>query len=108
MSTEGPKYRAIMAVLKEQMEIGQLRPGDRLPTVRALAEHWRVGHATATRALRELCREGYAHVVGNATCVRDRGQATVTMTRVNWGGRKRSGEPAMRTASAMLRRIRSL
>lgn len=76
---EGPKYRLVMDRLKERIANGELRPGDRMPTVRALADAYVVSHATATKAAREMCREGYAYVVGNATFIRDRGQAEVTI-----------------------------
>lgn len=85
---ESPKYRGIMAHLKERMAMGQLNPGDRLPTVRALSDRWSVSHATATKVLRELCREGYARVEGNGTYVRDR-NVEVTVERVRWGARHR-------------------
>lgn len=87
--SEPPKYRQIVTVLKDHIGLGILKPGDRLPTVREIVEKWDVSHATATRAARELCREGYAHVVGNATYVRDRGQ-DLTVKRVLWGSRGRA------------------
>jgi GntR family transcriptional regulator len=86
---EPPKYRQIMTMIKSQISTGALGPGDRLPTVRELAETWNVSHATATKAQRELCREGYAHVVGNATYVRDRGP-DLTVKRLLWGSRSRA------------------
>lgn len=86
---EAPKYRQIVTLIKSQISTRVLNPGDRLPTVREIADTWRVSHATATKAHRELCREGYAHVVGNATLVRDRGQADLTVRQIMWGGRGR-------------------
>lgn len=86
---EGPRYRLIMDRYKEKIFTGELKAGDRMPTVRALAETWKVSHATATKALREMCREGYAYVQGNATYVRDRGQAEVTVRIPIHGGRRR-------------------
>lgn len=86
---EPPKYRQIMTLIKDQIGTGVLAPGDRLPTVRELADTWRVSHATATKAQRELCREGYAHVVGNATYIRDRGVRDLTLKRILWGSRTR-------------------
>lgn len=85
---EPPKYRQIVTLFKGQISTGVLRPGDRLPTVREIVDQWGVSHATATRAARELCREGYAHVVGNATYVRNRG-ADLTVKRILWGSRNR-------------------
>lgn len=86
---EAPKYRQIVTLFKSQIGTGVLKPGDRLPTVREIADHWSVSHATATKAARELCREGYAHVVGNATYIRDRGQ-DLTVKRILWGSRGRN------------------
>lgn len=92
---DGPRYRLIMDRYKEKIFTGELKAGDRMPTVRALAETWKVSHATATKALRELCREGYAYVRGNATYVRERGQAEVTIRIPIHGGlrRKKAGLP---------------
>lgn len=86
---EPPKYRQIMALIKDKIGTGVLNPGDRLPTVREIADTWHVSHATATKAARELCREGYTHIVGNATYVRDRG-AELTLKRILWGSRSRA------------------
>lgn len=91
MFESGPKYRVIIGDYIRMIESGELRPGERLPTVRALAEMRRVSHATATKALRELCRAGFAYVEGNGTYVRDRSHVELTVTRLNFGGRKRSG-----------------
>lgn len=88
--SEPAKYRAIMHVYKGRVDTGELRPGDRLPTVREVAEQWKISHATATKVMRELCREGYAYVDGNATYVRDRGQAELTVMQLRWGGRSRA------------------
>lgn len=89
-AAEPPKYRQIMTLIKSQISTGVLSPGDRLPTVREIAERWHVGHATATKAHRELCREGYAHIVGNATYVRDRRTQDVVLKRILWGSRGRA------------------
>lgn len=97
-ATEPPKYRQIMTLIKSQMSTGVLSPGDRLPTVREIADRWHVSHATATKAHRELCREGYAHIVGNATYVRDRRNHDLIVKRILWGARGRrslDGEDAL-------------
>lgn len=111
-TAEPPKYRQIMVLIKSHIEDGILNPGDRLPTVREIAEKWNVSHATATKAARELCREGYTHIVGNATFVRDRGEADLVVKRILWGARSRPslgadalgygefGGPAMKPGSA--------
>lgn len=87
---EGPVYRQVMDRLKEQIQTGQLKPGDRMPTVRSIATTWKISHATATKVLREMCRDGWAHVQGNGTYVLERGQAEVTIRMPIFGGRRRS------------------
>lgn len=84
----GAKYRSVAHDLQGQIERGELQPGDRLPSIRQLATTRRLSHATATKVMRELCRLGYAYVSGNATYVKDRGQAELTMTRPVWGARR--------------------
>lgn len=86
---DGPKYRLVMDRIKEDMATGKLRAGDRMPTVRKIRDTHKIGHATAAKVLAELCREGYAYVDGNATYVKDRDQAEVTLYTVIQGGRKR-------------------
>jgi GntR family transcriptional regulator len=88
---DGPRYRAIMDAIKERILTGDLAPDEQLGPVRELATTWGIGHATATRVMRELCREGYAYVKGNRTLVRDRGQAEVTL-RIPVTGRRRRSE----------------
>ena len=83
-----PRYRVIIDNIKERITIGTLMPGDRLATVREIATTWNVSHATATKAMRELCRDGYAYVHGNATYVRDRGHGQIVMRVPMRGGRR--------------------
>ncbi|MEU4841260.1 GntR family transcriptional regulator, partial [Nocardia testacea] len=44
-----PPYRAIAAQLRTRIEKGELRPGDRMPSVRQIARRWGVAVATATK-----------------------------------------------------------
>lgn len=53
-----PPYQRIASALRRRIEAGELRPGDRLPSARALAAEWRVALATASRAVAELRRAG--------------------------------------------------
>lgn len=53
-----PPYAQIAEALREEIEGGALRPGDRVPSVRALAAKWGVSHATADKALSALRAEG--------------------------------------------------
>lgn len=43
---------------RERIERGELQPGQLLPSVRAMADRWKVAHTTANRALRALQAEG--------------------------------------------------
>lgn len=51
-------YLQIARHYREQIERGQLQPGQLLPSVRAMADRWNVAHTTANRALRALQAEG--------------------------------------------------
>ncbi|MEV4512356.1 GntR family transcriptional regulator [Dactylosporangium sp. NPDC049525] len=57
MSAE-PPYLRIAADLHRRIAAGELRPGDRLPSTRALATQWGVALATAAKALNELRQAG--------------------------------------------------
>ena len=54
----GPKYLAISAALGRDIDAGRLRPGDRLPPQRELAEALGVDLGTVTRAYAEARRLG--------------------------------------------------
>src|SRR4051794_33335604 len=69
----GPRYRAIAQALAEDVEIGRLSPGQRLPTHRELAFALGVTIGTVTRAYAEAERHGLtAGEVGRGTYVRSR------------------------------------
>lgn len=59
MSTQRDR---IAADLRRQIETGEYRPGDRLPTYEELAAHYGTGHATIQAALRILRTEGLISV----------------------------------------------
>jgi DNA-binding transcriptional regulator YhcF (GntR family) len=66
-------YRRIAESLRARIESGQLRPGDRVPSTRALARKWKVALATAAHALSALVDEGLVNTVPRAgTVVADR------------------------------------
>lgn len=48
----------IVEELERQVASGKLEPGARAPSTRALSRRFRVAHATAAKALAELCRRG--------------------------------------------------
>jgi len=53
-----PPYLQIARHYRRQIERAELQPGQLLPSVRAMADHWEVAHTTANRALRTLQAEG--------------------------------------------------
>ena len=53
-----PLYFQLMEQVKHAVEIGALRPGDQLPTIRALAQELIMNSNTVVRAYRELEHEG--------------------------------------------------
>ncbi|MFJ5140534.1 TetR/AcrR family transcriptional regulator C-terminal domain-containing protein [Streptomyces sp. NPDC088707] len=55
-----PPYLAIAAELRRRVQVGELGPGDRLPSTRAITREWGVAMATATKALAVLRQEGLA------------------------------------------------
>jgi len=53
-----PLYLQLTEQVKHAVEIGALRPGDQLPTIRALAEELTMNSNTVVRAYRELEHDG--------------------------------------------------
>ncbi len=53
-----PLYVQLMEQIKHAVETGALRPGDQLPTIRALAQELVMNSNTVVRAYRELEHEG--------------------------------------------------
>lgn len=58
-----PPYQQVVQDIRTQIESGQLKPGDRIPSQRALADEYGIAPMTATKALRALCDEGWAYSV---------------------------------------------
>ncbi|WP_230686363.1 TetR/AcrR family transcriptional regulator C-terminal domain-containing protein [Catellatospora vulcania] len=72
MSTEAP-FRQIVGQIRAQIDGGQLRPGDRVPSARQITAEWGVAIATATKVLAALRAEGLVEAVrGVGTIVADR------------------------------------
>lgn len=70
---EDPPYLQIAAHLRQQIVLGEIAPGDTVPSTRSLMEEWGVSKATATRALSLLASEGLTEGrAGAGTIVRDR------------------------------------
>jgi DNA-binding transcriptional regulator YhcF (GntR family) len=65
-----PLYRQIAGELEARIRSGGLQPGDRLPSIRQIADRWDVAIATATRVLATLRDEGLVEAkVGSGTVV---------------------------------------
>ena len=65
-----PPYRRIVEELRGRILSGDLRPGDRAPSVRQIAQRWGVAVATATRAMATLRDSGLVEAtVGSGTVV---------------------------------------
>ncbi|SDT41042.1 GntR family transcriptional regulator [Microlunatus soli] len=63
-------YRRIVAELRGRILSGDLKPGDRLPSIRQIAQRWGVAAATATRVTGALRDEGLVlTAVGSGTTV---------------------------------------
>src|SRR5436305_10096492 len=61
----------LVALFSDAIEAGQLEPGEKLPTTRALAADAGVNHLTAARVYRRLAELGYVTAsVGRGTFVR--------------------------------------
>ncbi|MFF0264740.1 GntR family transcriptional regulator [Kribbella sp. NPDC004536] len=58
--SEAP-YQVIAAELRRRIEVGELQPGDRVPSTRALVRDFGVAMATATKALQVLQAERLVH-----------------------------------------------
>src|SRR6187549_3455558 len=58
-----PTYQRIADSLRRRIETGQLAPGARVPSTRALAKKWNVALATAAHALSLLTTEGWVRSV---------------------------------------------
>ncbi|AXQ57792.1 MULTISPECIES: GntR family transcriptional regulator [Streptomyces] len=55
---ETPGYAEIAAHYRRQIESGELRPGDTLPSLRQVCDQFGVAHTTANRAFKRLKMEG--------------------------------------------------
>ncbi|MFC7328274.1 GntR family transcriptional regulator [Marinactinospora rubrisoli] len=65
-----PPYRRIVEEIRARILAGELRPGERMPSIRQIAQRWGVAIATATRAMATLRDEGLVEAkVGSGTVV---------------------------------------
>ncbi|MFF7943606.1 TetR/AcrR family transcriptional regulator C-terminal domain-containing protein [Nocardia gamkensis] len=71
-----PPYRTIVAQIRARILNGDLRPGDRAPSIRQIAQRWGVAVATATKVTAALREEGLVEArVGSGTVVSARKQS---------------------------------
>jgi len=67
-----PPYRQVAAILRGQIERGELAPGRRLPSIADLVQTYGIARTTAAKALRVLISDGLAEVSpGMGTYVRE-------------------------------------
>ncbi|GAA1008853.1 GntR family transcriptional regulator [Acrocarpospora pleiomorpha] len=65
-----PPYRRIVAEIRARILTGDLRPGDRMPSIRQIAQRWGVAVATATKVMATLRDDGLVETkVGAGTVV---------------------------------------
>lgn len=68
---EDPPYLQVARHLRERIQTGDLRPGDRVPSEREIVEEWGVSRATATKVLATLRADGLVESrPGSGTTVR--------------------------------------
>jgi DNA-binding GntR family transcriptional regulator len=85
LALEAKPYEQIAEHLRRQIDSGELRPGDRLPSIREIASTWQVAKATADRAVAALRTEGLVRALpgsGGTLVTRgeqDRRDVTVTV-----------------------------
>ncbi|MCX5374943.1 GntR family transcriptional regulator [Streptomyces sp. NBC_00091] len=80
---EQAPYVRIAAELRGRIERGELRPGDRVPSTRAITQRWGVAMATASKVLAALGQEGLVRAVP--------GVGTVVAARPAAGQGRRTG-----------------
>lgn len=87
-----PRYREIAAEIRRQIESGELRPGDRIPSQAEMIERYRVSDGVAKDVVRELRDKGLiTSKPGSGVFVRDRPPVR-TLTR-SWYQEFRGGFP---------------
>jgi len=109
-----PLYQRIHRGVREAIEAGTLRPGDRLPSVADLAKEWKVARLTVLKAFQGLERDGLltsevgrgTFVTGGPSSIRS-GRATASRGSAGAAATAASaaGEPKPDVARA-LRRLR--
>ncbi|MGI8310845.1 GntR family transcriptional regulator [Saccharopolyspora hattusasensis] len=109
-----PPYLRIVAEISARIRSGDLRPGQRMPSIRQIAERWGVAVATATKVVATLREQGLVEAkVGSGTVVsarrgrrRQTGPTTAQIPprperQVDTSKQALSREPVLRTAIAI-------
>jgi len=66
--TDKPIYEQIYTQIKNHIISGELKEGDALPSIRALAKDLRISVITTKRAYEELERDGYIYTIAGKGC----------------------------------------
>ncbi|GAA0614336.1 hypothetical protein GCM10010174_34990 [Kutzneria viridogrisea] len=61
--TPGHPFRVLADTIAAKVQRGELKPGDQIPSVRALAKEYGVTTATAQKAVKQLTDDGYVTTV---------------------------------------------
>jgi len=56
-----PRYYQLKNIIREKIESGEWKPGDRIPSIPELSRYHSISQMTARQAIRELCGEGLLH-----------------------------------------------
>ena len=107
-----PRYEQIANAVSQAIRSGQLKPGDRLPTVRALASDLGVSLTTVTAAFKSLAESGWTRgEIGRGTFVSQRGAYEAATSSVSVSGTRvspRTRTPWRRRALVtLMERLRS-
>jgi DNA-binding transcriptional regulator YhcF (GntR family) len=106
MPPQDPPYRRIAADIRARIASGELRAGERMPSIRQVARHWGVAIATATKAMATLRDDGLVEpTVGSGTVVSARASRQLAgqiapLRQATRTTRVRSREQVIRTAIA--------
>jgi GntR family transcriptional regulator len=63
-SSQEPLYEQIASQIKNQIIMGDMEPGDALPSIRSLARELQISVITTKRAYHELEKDGFIETVG--------------------------------------------
>ncbi|MCD6141181.1 extracellular solute-binding protein [Candidatus Bipolaricaulota bacterium] len=75
-----PIYRQLKEIIREKIEQGEFKPGERIPTEYELCERFSISRTSVRQALAELTQEGYLYrQQGSGTFVSSQEEAAVTV-----------------------------